>query len=512
MSTISASTASNTAFKVTSDTTGTLVFQTGAVPTTAISIDASQVVSIGNIAVTGATTFAAGSAAAPSITTTGDTNTGIFFPAADTIAFTEGGVEAARFDSSGNFNIGTTTVPGSNGGGIAIFKSDYPRLTFRNTTTGDSATDGTQFAAVNANFEIYNKENGNIEFGTNNTERLRLDSFGFLGLGVTPSAWDTSASRVLQLPGGSVWSFSTSQLNLVQNSYYDGSNFRYTNTAAASAYRQISGVHSWYNAASGTAGNTVTFTQAMTLDASGNLLVNDTAVTTLGGSIVQLQIKGKSAGRGGGIRLLSSDSSLDGFMYVADGLISYGSGTSTPLSFVTGNTERFRITAAGDFLVGKTTANAGIVGFEARASGFVACAMTASTNTSDTLNVYSTGAAAYRFYVDMGGTIHATSVVITAISDQRLKENVRDIDTGLDSIMALKPRRFDWKEGKGQDKKNAVGFIAQEFEQVFPECVGVSKAGADGIEYKNINHETLIPTLVKAIQELTARLAALESK
>ena len=103
----------------------------------------------------GVATFSAGSAAAPSITTTGDTNTGIFFPAADTIAFTEGGVEAGRFDSSGNFNIGTTTVPGSNGGGIAIFKSDYPRLTFRNTTTGDGATDGTQFAAVGANFEFF---------------------------------------------------------------------------------------------------------------------------------------------------------------------------------------------------------------------------------------------------------------------------------------------------------------------------------------------------------------------
>jgi len=57
----------------------------------------------------GVATFAAGSAAAPSITTTGDTNTGIFFPAADTIAFTEGGVEAARFDSSGNLGIGTSS-------------------------------------------------------------------------------------------------------------------------------------------------------------------------------------------------------------------------------------------------------------------------------------------------------------------------------------------------------------------------------------------------------------------
>ena len=135
-----------------------------------------------------------------------------------------------------------------------------------------------------------------------------------------------------------------------------------------------------------------------------------------------------------------------------------------------------------------------------------------STNADATYYLYSTGAAAYRFYVGMGGTINATSIVITAISDQRLKENVRDIDVGLDAIMALKPRRFDWKEGKGQDKRNAAGFIAQEFETVFPECVSTSKAGADGIEYKNINHETLIPTLVKAIQEQQAIILSLKAR
>lgn len=54
-------------------------------------------------------TFAAGSAAAPSITTNNDTNTGIFFPAADTLAFAEGGVEAMRIDSSANVGIGTSS-------------------------------------------------------------------------------------------------------------------------------------------------------------------------------------------------------------------------------------------------------------------------------------------------------------------------------------------------------------------------------------------------------------------
>ena len=59
----------------------------------------------------GVTTVAAGSTSAPSITPTGDSNTGIFFPSADTIAFAEGGAEAARFDSNGNLGINTASVP-----------------------------------------------------------------------------------------------------------------------------------------------------------------------------------------------------------------------------------------------------------------------------------------------------------------------------------------------------------------------------------------------------------------
>jgi len=187
---------------------------------------------------------------------------------------------------------------------------------------------------------------------------------------------------------------------------------------------------------------------------------------------------------------------------------------------VNGGTFAMKLDSSGNLLVGKTTAaTTSVVGTVVTSVGRINVVTAASTSTFSTYELFSTGASAYRFYVDASGTISATSIVITAISDQRLKENVRDIDTGLDSIMALKPRRFDWKEGKGQDKKNVAGFIAQEFEDVFPECVGTSKAGGDGIEYKNINHETLIPTLVKAIQEqqslitqLTARVAQLESK
>jgi hypothetical protein len=121
--------------------------------------------------------------------------------------------------------------------------------------------------------------------------------------------------------------------------------------------------------------------------------------------------------------------------------------------------------------------------------------------------------------VGYGGTISATSATITALSDQRLKENIQDLDVGLDKIMALQPRKFDWKAGKGTDKKGVRGFIAQEFEQVFPDLIDTWKDPApEGEEpYKSVRAD-LIPVLVKAIQEqqalittLTARVAALES-
>jgi len=75
-------------------------------------VAATSNISTNAIVNSGVTTVAAGSAAAPSISPTGDTDTGIFFPSADTIAFGEGGAEAARFDSSGRFGVGTAS-PGA---------------------------------------------------------------------------------------------------------------------------------------------------------------------------------------------------------------------------------------------------------------------------------------------------------------------------------------------------------------------------------------------------------------
>ena len=188
--------------------------------------------------------------------------------------------------------------------------------------------------------------------------------------------------------------------------------------------------------------------------------------------------------------------------------------------FSTVNGERARITSGGDWLVAKTTNADTTVGSAMLTSGRVTSTMASSTNAESSYHLYSTGAGAYRFYVDLSGRIAATNTTIAGISDQRLKENIRDLDAGLAEVMALKPRKFDWKPGKGKDKKDDQGWVAQEFEQVFPDMITEWKDPApEGEEpYKAVSAD-LIPVLVKAIQEqqvqieeLKARVAALEAR
>lgn len=132
--------------------------------------------------------FAAGTNTAPSITATGDTNTGIYFPAADTIAFTEGGAEAMRIDSSGNVGIGTS----SPGGRLDTSGADDTIVLFRNTTAivrvrpyvTSYAT--SQIAALNAAASAYTPlaVGGSITtLETGGVERMRIGDSGQLGIG-----------------------------------------------------------------------------------------------------------------------------------------------------------------------------------------------------------------------------------------------------------------------------------------------------------------------------------------
>jgi hypothetical protein len=115
---------------------------------------------------------AAGTAALPVITTTGDTNTGIFFPAADTIAFAEGGTEAMRIDSSGNVGIGTSSPTQL----LTLSNGATPRLSIKDTR----ASVDMQMLADNTAGYSGTVTNYPYIFVTNNAERARIDSSGNL--------------------------------------------------------------------------------------------------------------------------------------------------------------------------------------------------------------------------------------------------------------------------------------------------------------------------------------------
>ena len=154
----------------------------------------------------------------------------------------------------------------------------------------------------------------------------------------------------------------------------------------------------------------------------------------------------------------------------------------------------------GHVLVGKTAAGIAAAGTEIRNNGEF---FSTIANSLTTLHVYST-AGAYRFYVTGAGQIHATSTSISSLSDERLKENIVDLETGLSEVMALQPRRFDWKNG---DKTNVAGFIAQEVETVLPDLIDGFKD--ESIEdAKGVRMGDMLPTLVKAIQEQQALIEA----
>ena len=90
---------------------------------------------------------------------------------------------------------------------------------------------------------------------------------------------------------------------------------------------------------------------------------------------------------------------------------------------------------------------------------------------------------------------------------------MQDSTEGLSVVNAVRPVRFDFKEGFGNNRKNQLGFIAQELEVVFPDAVDVTgEKDENGDEYKSVGPSALIPVLVKAIQEQQAMIETLQAQ
>ena len=176
--------------------------------------------------------------------------------------------------------------------------------------------------------------------------------------------------------------------------------------------------------------------------------------------------------------------------------------------------ERARITSNGHLLVATTnesqvSGNGVKLNYDNTNSNGRVFVVGGSQTAGESFSCYANGA--YRFYVAYGGQVFSTNTSIGGISDERLKENIVDLETGLDEVMALKPRRFDWKDGQGSGKKNVAGFIAQEVEPVLSDLIE-DFLHDDLEDAKAIRTGDLIPTLVKAIQEQQAQIESLKAE
>jgi hypothetical protein len=185
---------------------------------------------------------------------------------------------------------------------------------------------------------------------------MTLDSSGNLGLGVTPSGWG-GGIKVIEFGSIGGLAAATVDVNMLYNVYYDGVN-RYRTNGYASNFQHQLGAFKWFTAASGNAGDPISFTQAMTLDASGNLLVGTTSKTAGGAGIVDIR----------GSLTLSAASAVNGGyqqidfaagVYVKAAIRGYSMGTTDAgeLRFYTAPAgdiinERARIPAAGGMVVG----------------------------------------------------------------------------------------------------------------------------------------------------------------
>jgi hypothetical protein len=111
----------------------------------------------------------------------------------------------------------------------------------------------------------------------------------------------------------------------------------------------------------------------------------------------------------------------------------------------------------------------------------------------------------------ISGEIRATGDIVAFYSsDERLKENIQPIVDALSKVESISGNTYDWKEGFEtihSHTGNDIGVIAQEIEKVLPEVVTNRETG-----YKAVQYEKIVPLLIEAIKELSAKVKELEKK
>jgi hypothetical protein len=396
-------------------------------------------------------------------------------------------------DASGTLN--TSGAPNEVPAGSAAAPAIYP--------AGDTNT-GIFFPAADT-----------IAFSEGGVESMRIDASGNLGLGVTPSAWTTSFGiKALQVGPMGALVGSLANTNLAHNNYFDGTNVRYINSSPASYYLQAdTGAHSWYIAPSGTAGNAISFTQAMTLDASGNLGVGTSSPASYG------RIVAVSPDNASTTQLVTAISAnLGQSVSMTFGGLRASSGAALGFAVNGSTTNAASIDTSGNLLVGTTSSGFAVdVGTKILPDGRMGVVVNdATTNTNtyhfNNLNATNNG---YRFYVNVNGGINNYSGNNVNLSDERTKKNIEVAGGYLQKICAIPVKLFNYKD-EAEGEQRTLGVIAQDVEAVAPEFVNndgwEGTSPEDNVPLKTIYSTDMMFGMMKAIQEQQALIQTLTAR
>jgi len=446
------------------------------------------------------------------------------------------------------FNYVNTTVSSATANGLSVgFRTSdsFPNrgASVRMLQTGNSDAGGDASSIIS----FFTYSNG-ID---NGAERMRLDSSGNLGLGVTPSAWDVGSVKALQIAGGNFVgdTAGTYRARVVANGYFDGGwKYQQDNYATQYAQNSADGAHTWFTAPSGTAGNAISFTQAMTLDASGNLGIANTSPSTFGKFVMQVAgtttpTNATNVGPSSlNLYAASNGSSTDcttgifGWQASTPGIGSgigfvreNGGDWGTQIRFYTHPTatsnigditERARITSGGDLLVGTTsqiTSEKFGVDSGSGASGKFKGGNTANV-TLDLWNPATSGDNIFvAFRTETAETTRGTItynragglVAYNTTSDYRAKDIIGPVQNPGATIDVLKVYEGKMK-GATQSRPMLIAHEAQEHTPyaVTGEKDAVNDDGTPKLQQMDVS--SLVPLLLAEIQSLRQRVATLE--
>jgi hypothetical protein len=430
-----------------------------------------------------------------------------------------------------------------NGSQLNLTGTAYGGLNLQSRTDAAQVSASLFFTTSTSGNYLMRGDTGSLAFlsgaiiGSNGgTERMRLDSSGNLGLGVTPSAW-SSSFRAYELTGGALYSGSPTAVLVAQNFYFNGTNNIYKTTNPSTAYSQNAGVHSWLTAASGTAGNAITFTQAMTLDASSNLTVNGYVMTDGFSSPTTRYYSlrsGYAPNASGGVGMMAVDLGTGN----SDGLRLSG---NQGILFSTGATERMRITSGGNLGVGTANPQARLDlglgygpngakclfyndgGGELDATKVGIYMDRFSEANSVTMLFPSSVGNPGRYHVAYKDTTNTTIVDVCYVgrtstswtfpSDERIKDIECEVTGALDILKGIRTVYYTLKRDPNKTRK--IGMIAQDWLKVLPEVVEIPSVEFDFDKAEGhlaLASSDTISVLVKAIQEQQAMIEELKAE